>query len=302
MILKSMDEHAAELATIERLLHSDPPDAISRALKKDRAAIHGSLKHQRDSTYHLDFFFKESQDWAVLHDLRLEIGEQVAQIDHLLIGRQLDIYVIESRYYNSDVKIDESGAFHCMVNKKPVMVASPIARNQRYVEFLQQYLRQNGLLPSRLGLTIKPRFHSVVLLSPTSRVTLLGHGGVLPAQLMRADVFLKAFKKSQHGEPLTDFVNLARQLSAEALHEIAYRLANRHIPRSIDFAARYGLRYEQRNEVEESPKEGSCRCAMCNKRITSRVARYCYTNKEAFAGKIYCFDCQREMSFQVGSA
>lgn len=300
MILKNMDEHAAELATIERLLLSEPADPVSRALKKDRAAILNSLKHQRDSAYHLDFYFKDSPDWVVLHDLRLEMGEDVARIDHLLIGRQLDIYVVESRYYNADVKIDEKGDFHCLFNKKPVIMASPVARNLRNIEFLRQFLNHNGLLPTRLGLTIKPRYHNVVLVSPTSRVS--RPNGVSDAfpEVIAADRFLAAFKKAQHEFPLTDFVNLARQLTPEALGDLASRLAQRHFPRSIDFAERYGLKHEGGDEVEDCGE--NCHCAMCQKRITTRVARYCYTNREVFAGKVYCFSCQRSIAIQAGNA
>ena len=293
MILKNMDEHAAELATIERLLLSEPQDPVFRALN--------SLKHQRDSAYHLDFYFKESPDWAVLHDLRLEMGEHVAQIDHLLISRQLDIYVIESRYYNSDVKLDERGDFHCLINKKPVTVTSPVARNRRHIEFLQLYLQQNGLLPTRLGLTIKPRYHNVVLLSPTSRLTRPGEADDTFPEVIRVDRFLASFSKAQHEFPLTDFVNLARQLSLDSLQEISIRLARRHIPRSIDFAERYGLKHEPREEALEDCGE-SCQCALCQKRITSRVARYCYTNRELFSGKVYCFSCQRSIALQAGNA
>lgn len=301
MILKNMDEHSAELATIERLLLAEPADTVSRALKQDRATILNSLKHQRDSAYHLDFYFKESRDWVVLHDLRLEMGENVAQIDHLLINRQLDIYVVESRFYNSDIKIDDKGDFHCLYNKKPVIMSSPVARNLRHIDFLHQYLGQNGLLPTRLGLTIKPRYHNIVLVSPTSRVTRPNDAGDSFPEVVAADRFLNAFKRAQHEYPLTDFVNLARQLTPEALHGMAARLAQRHFPRSIDFAERYGLKHGEYSEEVEDCGE-SCRCSMCQKRITSRVARYCYTNREMFAGKVYCFSCQRSITLQAGNA
>ncbi|NTV47823.1 MAG: NERD domain-containing protein, partial [Chlorobiales bacterium] len=42
---------------------------------------------------------KNSKNWAVIHDLRLEHENQVAQIDHLMINRSFDFYVLESKNY-----------------------------------------------------------------------------------------------------------------------------------------------------------------------------------------------------------
>jgi len=301
MITKDMDEYAAELATIERLVNSDPAEPISLSLQKDRTAILRRLKHQRDATYHLDFYFKESPDWTLLHDLSLEMDDQSEQFDHLLIGRQLDIYVIDTRHYNADVRFDEDGNFQYIIDKKPISVASPLLANQRRAEFLQRYLADNGLLPHRLGLTIKPRIHSVVAVSPTSRVTAPKGCSEEACGVLRMDRFLLAFKKAQHEFPLSDFVNLARQLSPEALAGLSAKLSQRHIPRSVDYAGRYGLKHEDDLNSASCGCDEECRCAMCQKRITSRVARYCYTNRELFSGKVYCFSCQRSITLQVGN-
>jgi hypothetical protein len=46
---------------------------------------------------------------VVIHDLRIEHRGRVAQIDHLLINRVLDIFVLESKNYYYGVKISEEG-------------------------------------------------------------------------------------------------------------------------------------------------------------------------------------------------
>jgi hypothetical protein len=45
----------------------------------------------------------------VIHDHRIEHRGRVAQIDHLLINRFLDIFVLESKNYDYGVKISEEG-------------------------------------------------------------------------------------------------------------------------------------------------------------------------------------------------
>lgn len=299
MLIKELDEHAAELATLERLLLSDPPEATGRSLKNERDTILSGLKHRRDSAYHLDFYFSESRDWAVLHDLRLEMGELSTQIDHLLIGRHLDIYVIESKYFNSEVRLNEQGEFSYLLNRKPISVPSPLQRNRDNIAFLNHFLQENGLLPSRLGLTIKPQFHSIVLLSPTSRLTLPKAPPFDCSGVIHADRFLQRFSRNLEEPGVGDFVGMARMVSASALESLAGRLSQRHIPRSIDYAGRYGMKPPQRNEVFEECRNG-CNCAQCNRRVTERVARYCMENRELFSGRVYCFDCQKGLAFQNG--
>jgi hypothetical protein len=65
---------------------------IERALKAIRSGVSG----EKDSAYNIDFYFGDSRNWAVIHDLRLEHKGQVGQIDHLLINRFFDMYVLET--------------------------------------------------------------------------------------------------------------------------------------------------------------------------------------------------------------
>lgn len=47
----------------------------------------------------------------VLHDMRLEINGRFAQIDHLLMNRGFDLYVLETKTFNTGVSINERGKF-----------------------------------------------------------------------------------------------------------------------------------------------------------------------------------------------
>lgn len=298
MIIKNMDEYSAELAAIERLLLSDPAKSIAEALLRDKNTILNNLQHKRDAAYHLDFYFTDTPDWVVLHDLYLEMGDESATIDHLLISREMDIYVIETKNYNAKVRIDEDKQFFYMLDKRPLAVDSPAERNQRHIGFLANYLVINGLLPTRFGLAIRPNFHNIVLVSPTAGVQLPKRNVKLRCEVVRSDHFLERFNRKLIGNVgAHDFVALARQVSFENLKGMAEKLARRHIPRTIDFSHRYGLATAPM--VEELDEEGAVCCAGCNKRITARVVRYCYDNHELFSGKAYCFDCQKGIAFKA---
>jgi hypothetical protein len=298
MIIKNMDEFAAELATIERLLLSDPTPEVATALQQDRSTILGSLQHKRDAAYHLDFYFTDTPDWVVIHDLRLEMGDTTAMFDHLLISRGLDIYVIESKYYNNSVRISEDGEFGYYVDNHPVVAPSPAERNRKNIEFLNNYLLKNGLLPTRFGLAIKPNFHNIVLVSPTSSVQLPRRDVDLGYEVVRSDYFLERFSpKLPSGTRPHDFVALARHIPTENLITMGNKLARRHMPRRIDLSRQYGVEHKiaQHRETADSVEQ----CASCHKPITARVVRYCYDNRELFAGKAYCFDCQKGIAFQA---
>lgn len=298
MIIKNMDEYSAELAAIERLLLSDPAKSIAEALLRDRNTILSNLQHKRDAAYHLDFYFTDTPDWVILHDLRLEMGDASATIDHLLISREMDIYVIETKHYNARVRVDEAKQFFYMQDNRPLAVDSPAERNQRHIDFLANYLVINGLLPTRFGLAIRPNFHNIVLVSPTAEVQLPKRDIDLHCEIVRSDHFLERFNRKLISATGThDFIALARQVSSDNLRAMAEKIARRHIPRTVDFSRRYGL--TTAGVFEEKDEEGTVSCASCNKRITARVVRYCYDNQELFSGRAYCFDCQKGIAFKA---
>jgi len=235
MIIKGVDQHAAELAVIERLLLSEPAQATRNALQAERSTLLEALKPRRDACCYLDNYFCESDEWAVIHDLQLEMGSHAAHFDHLLIGRQLETYVIDSRYYYSGLACSdgEQGESHHDV--------PPLQRAARQIRFLRHYLEHNGLLPSRLGVNIRPLFRPVVLLAPLAPLSHPANGVTPGEEVMRADRFLRTFARGKVAG-MKGLVGMARQVSTATLRELSTRLAQRHLPRSVDYAARYGLK------------------------------------------------------------
>ena len=111
MIIKKMDSKQEEMAELTALLKGKLTPyqrfLIERELKTMRSGLYG----EKDSAYYIDFYFGDSKNWAVIHDLRFEHKGKVAQIDHLLINRFFDIYVLESKNYAYKLKITPGGEF-----------------------------------------------------------------------------------------------------------------------------------------------------------------------------------------------
>src|SRR3546814_12221508 len=85
-------------------------------------------------------------DWSsdvcssdLIHDLRLEHGSRTAQIDHLLINRWMDVYVLETKHFHAGIKITEDGEFLRWNNYQKTYegMASPLEQNERHIQVLK---------------------------------------------------------------------------------------------------------------------------------------------------------------------
>jgi hypothetical protein len=101
MIFKEKDSIADQLQELETALQQPLADRDRQRLEKELALRRAGLKGEEEAAYHINFHLKNNPNWAVIHDLRLEWNRRVAQIDHLLISRLLEIYVVESKSFRT---------------------------------------------------------------------------------------------------------------------------------------------------------------------------------------------------------
>jgi hypothetical protein len=314
MLIKSKEVDQDQVAYLRELLERDLPETTREKIERELRFLSSGAKGEKDTAYYLNFQFRDTPNWALIHDLRLEHNGRVAQIDHLLIGRMLDIYVIESKHFSSGVSINDEGEFCYFYDNKPRPIPSPIEQNNRHIVFLQNFLTEQDLLPRRLGFRLTPTFRNYVLVSPDSRLTKPKKGTYDTSMVMKTDQFVTRFNKDAEEATLADFANLAKVVSSETLRLFTRRLAQSHVPAQIDYRAKFGIapsaltppgqvkeeaspyRNEPAGAKGESGSEGEKTgyfCAACKKPIARKVALFCFTNKKRFSGKAYCFDCQK---------
>ena len=109
MLIKQADDQSDGLRELELVAAGGGAEA-KRAAETLRIRRAGH-KGEAESAYLIDFDFGSSPNWAVIHDLRVEHGGRVAQIDHLLINRWMDLYVLETKHFHAGLKITEQGEF-----------------------------------------------------------------------------------------------------------------------------------------------------------------------------------------------
>jgi hypothetical protein len=228
MLIKEADDQGAAIAELERLANGHGSEArrAGEELRKRRAG----LKGEADSAYLIDFNYAHSPNWAVIHDLRLEHGGRVAQIDHLLINRWMDVYVLETKHFRSGVKITPDGEFLRWNDYRRNFegMASPLEQNERHIAVLRDVM--DGIeMPVRIGIRIPPSFHSFVLVAPQARIDRAR--GFDASRVIKADQ-LKAriWKDVDDENGLLSLLKAAKIVSGETLEFVARQVAERHRP------------------------------------------------------------------------
>lgn len=95
MLIKEIDERdLAELNALLNLPHvsQNTKNQIQQTIGK----IQSGLKGEKEAAYHINFYYENTKNWAVIHDLRLEVDGYSAQIDHLLIDRFLEVMFVKA--------------------------------------------------------------------------------------------------------------------------------------------------------------------------------------------------------------
>jgi hypothetical protein len=323
MIIKARDSKSQDIAELQVLLdeniNTNQRLLIERELKSIKAGAHG----EDDAAYFIDFYFSHSKNWAVIHDLRIEHNGQVAQIDHLLINRMFEFYVLESKSYAYGVKINEIGEFEALYQNKYFGIPSPIEQNKRHITLLEKFIKDNGILPKRLGIRIQPTVKSFILVAPKSIIRRPDNKRFDTSSVIKADTLKTVIDKELDVVRPSDFALIAKIVSGETVNEIAEVLASYHLPAQINFKAKFGIKEttpefesavveerviesepkaEEIYQPESSPSQpqkswtrSKFFCAKCKTSISDKVAKFCFNNKTKFGGKAYCFDCQNQI-------
>lgn len=317
MILKPREDSRETIDRLESLLgHPGADSHVKHQIEQQILNIRRGDLGESQAAFNIDVDFGQSPNWVVIHDLRLEHGGVVAQIDHLLINRVLDIWVLESKRFSGGIKIDERGECLTFSGNRPIAVDSPIEQNRRHTKILQ-YLLDSGSIrfPMRLGRQIRPKLHSLVLISggriSRPRTPVSGIETVVKTD----QVCNMIRQKAENGNPL----ELMKLVSSETLTEIGQQLCALH--RSIQFNWEKRMRIKPAQpkpsqgivtvkEVMQSPATEAADieqpekakpptkvrpptpCNACGDPVSPGVRSYCMKNAQKFDSKILCMPCQ----------
>jgi len=241
MQIKAADGRNADFLALEGLLErADVPAATRKRIEQEIAQIRSGEKGERDAAYDIELYFGRSDNWATIHDLRIEVDGLAAQIDHLIINRLAEVWVCESKAFAEGVSVNEHGEWSRWWNGRQTGIPSPIEQNHRHIHLLERVF-DDGLVraPKRLGLVpMKPTLRSLVLVSNNARIgrpkrKINGIDEVIKAEQLKTRLF-DEFDRSPEWK-------LATVIGKEGLAAFARDLAALHRPIQFDWAAKLGL-------------------------------------------------------------
>lgn len=236
MILKEADPKDSQLTALETYLAAPGvPEATRQQIERELKILRAGIKGERESAYDIDFYSGASKNRIVIHDLRIEHNGRVAQIDHLILNRLLEIYVLETKHFSEGVSINEQGEFSIWFAGKPRGIPSPLEQNERHIAVLQDVFKTLEM-PTRLGFRLQPSFESLVLVSKNARI---GRPDKFDTcRVLKSDQLERWINKNiDSGSPLL----MAKVVSVETLTAIANQLIALHRPITPDYRAKFGI-------------------------------------------------------------
>ena len=228
----------------------------------------------------------------MIHDLRLDIEGQVAQIDHLVISRMLEVFVCESKSYSSGVKVNEYGEWTTFRDRRAVGIPSPIEQNRRHIAVLERAIKLGYVDLPRRVIAIKPMFVNIVLVSKDGSIGRPRNKAPELVAIVKADQFRTHLLKRDLSS-----LSVLKFVSSDTLERFGRQLVALHQPSERDWAKRFGLQaVEPGPEPSIAPVPGSASgvsCARCGTTMSAAEARFCRLNKARFDGQVYCMPCQQ---------
>ncbi len=307
MQLKKADDKSKR---IHLLLDLQQSPQLSAAQKKwlydEHQRLVKGIQGEREAAFYLDSYFKDSTNHMVLHDLRLVVDEEVAQIDHLIISRGAGFFLFETKNYSGSLKINEFGEFTAVYGRDEYGIPSPMEQSRRHQRILSKLLKSLDITP-RLGGEME--FHHVVLLHPKAIIKRPPSTVLDTSVVMKADQFPswhQRFIDKDMGAlgVLKMFGNVR---STETIREWGETLVKQH--RAADLLALPEFLKPQspadsRPNTPASPAPPAPKsitpqvasgsqaktlvCAHCGIKISFPEGKYCWNNAKRFNGAQYC--------------
>lgn len=233
MILKEADDRAEDLAELKRLREASP-GPFRAAIQKQIDNIHKGIAGEREAAHLLKREFGHSGEMLILHDLRIGVDGDYAQIDHLVIHRvQATAWVLETKNYSGRLSCDEHGDWTVWRSGKSTPIASPSNQASRQCQTLRLWLQANGIKAIQ-------KVQPVVLISPISSVNRKELSQ--DTHVVKFDNFGEWWRKQTDAIGLRSALGIVGRhvlsgLSLEDFLALGKRLADAHVPATYDWRA-----------------------------------------------------------------
>lgn len=225
MIVKDRDARPELIKALE-LQAGNTSDSVKRTACK--SAVSRLLADQTTgfATDQIDVQFSQSDDWAVIHDLRLRIAGHAVHVNHLLISSALNFFCLDTRFINFGLDMSSSGKCHVFDRHERKPIASPLTKAAKDARKLAELAKQERWSTTQFGIERKVAVRALVVTNPALRLGLAGkidntNIGVYPSSALFQLLWKTGFSNTGL---------LAKRLSAHALRDLAETIVSMHTP------------------------------------------------------------------------
>jgi hypothetical protein len=313
LLIKSADDKSKRLALFEDLQRSPLLDRrqqewLSDELHRTKRGMAG----ERDAAHYLDNYLKDDPHRALLHDLRFIIDGDVVQIDHMVISRSMFVYLLETKNFNGNLRINEFGEFSVEYSGERVFgIPSPMEQSRRHEGPLRKLFDALGIQGRNGGAA---QIHHCVLVHPGSIIHRPSAKAMDTSNVIKADQFRAWHERFQEQAGVGSvFGSILNIRGADTIKEFAQKLVRQHRPVDLlalpDFmkprspggpgsmvAPRSAPVAAKQAESDTKPSQTAASrklvCATCGAKITFAEGKYCWNNEARFGGLQYCREHQ----------
>lgn len=294
-----------KLAELQALIDSGTLSVHGQAAAEaDLQTLASGYRGESEVAFVVNELYGSSKNWAVIRDLRLPVDDTFVQMDHLLINRFLEITVIESKNFEGQYVVDESGRWSVETPARKLGIPSPIHQLRRQIELLERFFKTKSSvqLPTRALKTIFPKYKGVAVLSNKVVLT-VAKDATFQFPLLKVDE-LRGHLVDASTE-VADALTLLRVVGEDTLANFASQLASCHVPlESTQALAAYerepivvttqGSEQPLGADKLVTPASPGSKlvCATCQNRVPYVVAQFCWRQKHRFKGEVFCREHQ----------
>ena len=260
MLIKSADDKSKRLALLENLQKSSLLDTRQKDwLRTELRNLKAGIKGEQAAAFYLNGHYKDGQNNVLLHDLRFQLDDEVAQIDHLVINRTGYMVLIETKNYSGDLEVNE---FHNVVMMHPqAIIQRPDSKT-----FDTSFLIKADQFPA---------WHEKLADGFST-------GGVLKAlfNIRSPDTIKEWGQKLKRQHRPADLLALPEFMQPKAAPVKAAPIAQAD-----------SVKAEAPQDTDETLVK-TLVCAHCGSKISFPEGKYCWNNAKRFGGVQYCREHQ----------
>ena len=313
MLIKSADDKSKRLALLQDLQQSPVLDAWQKnKLREELVRLRKGIQGEEEAAFYLNSYFKGGENHVLLHDLRVVVDGDVAQIDHLIINRTGHMFLLETKNFAANIEINAYGEFTAVYDQDRFGIPSPLEQSLRHERILSKLMETLGIVGRA---DKKLDFHHVVMLHPKAIIQRPEVKVLDTSYLIKADQFPTWHKRFADnismGAVLKAAVNMRSQ---DTIKEWGEKLKRQHraadpltLPDFLQPKPHLAKAAQTPKPAVPAPVAAPATpapaeadaslakkliCAQCREKISYPEGKFCWNNAKRFGGLQYCREHQ----------